>query len=233
LVADAQGVAGADTVELADPGRFAPALGLALDLADGDRPVLDFLHPRRPVERARIERVHILAAAAAVVLVGLFAWWLYDQLAGTAAELAELRRETEERQQIVDQFANVEKQADEIAAWLATDVNWLDELERLSRQWRPEPLDAEEFPAQTDAVMTLLTVKSGSGTSEELGQMTITAAGRSETIIPPLERRLRDQTHRVTNRVIEPDEAVPGYPARFEMDIDILPAAEEEGGTSE
>jgi Tfp pilus assembly PilM family ATPase len=219
---------GEDLLEVNEPGRLVGVLGLALDAAEDKRLAIDFLHPRRPPEKATVQRVHMLAAATALVIVAAMGWWLYDQLARTSAELADLRNEIEERQQSIEQFAQFEEQAGEIEGWLAGDVNWLDELERLSRMWRPEPLDSDDFSASDDAVMTELTVVGGTSKTLEIGEMGISAVGRSDAAVPQLEDRLRDAAHRVTGLNIEHDDSVPGYTSSFKMDVDVFPSEDDD-----
>ena len=110
-----------------------------------------------------------------------------------------------------------------------TDVNWLDELKRLSEKFRNKPLDAADFASDQDAVITDLSLRTVSGSAAAGGRMTIHAAGKSSSVVPPLEDRLRDDRHLVTGRVIEQDDTVPEYPTRFELDIDVLPAADDTG----
>lgn len=228
------GVSGVEELAaLAEPGRFAGVLGMALDAAEDQPPAIDFLHPRRPAEKASVQRIHFLAAAAAVVMVAATGWWLYDQLATKTAELADLRADTADLEQSVERFEEFEEQAGEIEAWLASDVNWLDELERLSRQWRPEPLDSDNFESQNDAVLTSLWMKGATRGGEAKGEMTISGAGRSAEVIPALESRLRDETHAVTGKSLGQDESVAEYPLHFDMDVEILPADDDEGGPAE
>ena len=61
-------------------------------------------------------------------------------------------------------------------------------------------------------------------------RFTINAAGRSSSVVAPLEERLRDERHRVTGRVIEQDDTVPEYPTHFELDVDVLPDGDVPGG---
>ena len=87
-----------------------------------------------------------------------FVFILWKRSHNLSSEIARINAETTAKQnefktlkfdQAVAQAASVEK-------WLATAVNWLDELDRLSREWRPEPLDSKKYPVADDAVISQL-----------------------------------------------------------------------------
>ena len=154
----------------------------------------------------------------------------YRNLAEPAHALARVRADVGELEQVVNRYKRIETQAAEIEEWHATDVNWLDEFDLFGRRMRPATLDSDEFPSDTDAVVTDLRMQPRRGSSAEGGIMIVTAAGRSPSVVAPLEDRLRDERHVVTGMGIEQKDAIEGYPSGFDMEIDVLMTADEGDG---
>lgn len=205
--------------------RLAAVLGMALGEADRRPPALDFLNVRRRVEARRFTRTHALAATAAAVVLLAFVAMLWKQAVVPARELRSVSAELASAQGQAKQFEGVVKQADAIDAWLATDVNWLDELDRLSSQWRPKPLDAKDFPSATDAVITELTLLRPPGRDVVGGRALVRGVARSAAAVAPIEGRLRDTGHRVATGSGKQDRSVAGYGWSFEMTMDVDPTA--------
>ena len=227
----AQAPAGFTTVKLSteSTSRFAAALGMALGEADRRAPVLDFLNIRRRVTERRFSRLHALAAAAVAFLVLALGVQFWRQSTEPARELREVNAELASLDNQNKQYAKVTKQAGQIDRWLATDVNWLDELDRFSRQWRPTPLDSKEYPAAEDAVVTQLTVKRPPSLNATGGILDLKAAAKSPAAIAAVETRLRDANHRVATGSVKQDRTVPGYERSFDLSMDVTPSIESQG----
>lgn len=193
--------------------RLAAVLGMALGEADRRRPVVDFLNVRRRPEPRRFTRTHAMAggiAAVVLLLVGLFLWWYSGR---TARDLRRVNIEVAglETEFSTNNYGQSVAHAAAIERWLSTDVNWLAELERLSRQWRPEPLESEQFPVETDAIVTQFTAYRPPLTGVPGGVVDVQAIAKSAAAIAPLEQRLRDQAHRVSTGIGKQDSSVPSY----------------------
>jgi Tfp pilus assembly PilM family ATPase len=211
--------------------RFSAVLGMALGELDRRAPVIDFASPRRRREARRYERVHVLAASAAAVglLAILFSMW--RQYADPARELAALETKISEQQQQAEIYKSVTAQAKAVNRWLATDVNWLDELEEFARKVRPQPLAAKDYPVAEDAVMTQLTLLRPPGIDAVGGRIDLQAIAKSPQAVAELEQRLRDERHRVSTGVGKQDRSMPGYEWLFNLDVyvtspdDMIPPA--------
>ena len=203
------------------PGRFAAVLGMALSEADRRPPIVDFANVRRRAAARRFSRVHALAAAAAAVVVLAVGLYLWRQLANPARELAELESRIRDVQSQADQYKDVTAQAAAVERWLATDVNWLDELEQFARRVRPQPLSAKEFPVNDDVVITQLTMLRPPGTEAVGGRMDVQAKAKSDAAVRDLEQRLRDEKHRVTPGGGQKDNTVPGYPWSIDLQVHV------------
>jgi hypothetical protein len=203
--------------------RFGAVLGMALGEADRREPIVDFLHVRRRKESRKFTRQHLLAATAAVVTLLFFGLVLWQRSASLSREISGLNAQTAEleaqfKQQQLD--ATIDRAAS-IDRWLATDVNWLDELDRLSSTWRPEPLDAKQFPMADDAVVTQLTAYRPPGNQSEGGRVAVQAVARNQSAVAKLEKRLRDDEHRVATGGGKLDNTVPGYGWSFGLTMDV------------
>ncbi|MEX2309557.1 MAG: hypothetical protein WD738_18290 [Pirellulales bacterium] len=207
--------------------RFAAVLGMALSEADRRPPIVDFANVRRQAEARRFARVHALAAAAAGVAVLWFGAHLWRQISDPTRELAVLEARIQELQSQADMYKEVTAQAAAVERWLATDVNWLDELEQFARRFRPQPLSAKEFPVDDDVVVTQLTALRPRGIGAVGGRIDLQAKAKSDAAVRDLEQRLRDETHGVTPGGIQQDNTVPGYPRSFDLQVHVVPPAEE------
>lgn len=133
---------------VSSPGAFAPLLGLLTDEIAGRSHTIDFLHPRKRPPPVNHNRLYMaLGGSLAAVALSLFvlAYWNLWSLSSEALELQiELNRQTK----LVDQGKAVRTRAAELDKFSASDVNWLDELERLSQRFPPaEQARAEDLLA--------------------------------------------------------------------------------------
>ncbi len=205
-------------------GRFAAVLGMALSEADRRPPIVDFANVRKQVEPRRFTRTHALAAAAAAIAVLLFAAYMWQTLAKPARELAELQNRTRDVEAQAATYKDATAQAAAINHWLATDVNWLDELEQTARRVRPKPLLDKDFPVANDAVLTQLTIGRPTGSDATGGRMTLDGVAKSFAAVKNLEERSGDDRHRVIPGSEKQDRTtVPGYDWSFGVDVRVAP----------
>jgi len=101
-------------------------------------------------------------------------------------------------------LAKDEQKAAAVQGWLDESINLLAELDGLGQQLRPKPLDAPDFKADGDVVVTKLAVTNR--------QIALEAAARAATALPPIEQRLRAAKYTADRGAIDPaSKAVPGY----------------------
>lgn len=203
--------------------RFAAVLGLALGEADRRPPIIDFANVRRRFETRRFHRTHALAVAAAAIALLGFGGNLWLNSWRSARELADLRTEIETAKQAAKQYEKVVTSADAVDRWLATDVNWLDELELTAQRVRPKPFSAKDYPVNDDVVITQLTLFRPPGSSAEGGRINMQAVAKSEAAVPVLENRLRDDHHSVLGGSGQQDTSVPSYNWAFSLDMHVKP----------
>jgi Tfp pilus assembly PilM family ATPase len=210
--------------------RLAAVLGMALGEADRRPPVIDFLHVRRRVEERRFTRLHALAAAAAAIFILSFGVHLWRQVTESRDDLAAMAAQTASLEKQGKQYAKVTAQATAIERWLATDVNWLDEIDRLSQKWRPQTLDAKDFSTSADALVTQLTVVRPPGNGAKGGRLDVQAVAKDAAAVATLEERLRDADHRVATAGGKQEHTVPGYDWSFGLRMDVTHTTDAGGG---
>ena len=195
-----------------------PLLGLALDEAAGQAPLVDLLHPRRRPAPRTGRRTYALAAAAAVSLVALIGWQGYANLQAPLDAAAVAQAQIDLLEESSDSNRDKEQQAASIREWLDNSVNLLSELRTLSNHVRPEPLDSEEFPVDDDIVLAKVVLLNK--------QFVIDALAKENSDVQPVEYRLRDGVHRVRRGKTEQSDALPDYPWSFQSIVDVMPKEE-------
>ncbi len=213
-------------------GRFAAVLGMALAEADRRPPIVDFANVRQRIEARRFGRVHALAVAAAAVAVLAFAVHLWRQISEPSREVAELQVRIHDLQTQADKYKTVTAQAALVDHWLATDVNWLDELEQLARRVRPKPLSAKDFAVASDAVMTQMTISRPTGPTAAGGHIDFQGVAKSPGAVADLEQRLRDEQHHVSTGIGKQDKTVPGYDWSFGLAVQVARPSDEASGAA-
>ena len=217
-------------VPVESQSRFAAVLGMALGEAERRPPVVDFLNVRRRVEARKFTRQHMLAAALAALVVLFFGGGLWMRSASLNKQIAKYNAEAavDEANFKDMKFEQILAEAGSIERWQATNVNWLDELDRLSQQWRPEPLDSKKYPVAEDAVVTQFVALRMPGNNSVGGRMTVQAVARSQQVVAGLEARLRDSEHQVGTGGGKLDSSVPGYLWSIPFTIDVVPSEDAE-----
>jgi Tfp pilus assembly PilM family ATPase len=208
-------------------GRFAGVLGMALGEVERRPPVVDFAHVRKRIEARRFSRVHVLAAAAAVLIAGWFGFQLWQQMAAPARELAALQARIREVEDQAKMYEKVTAQANIIEHWEATDVNWLDELERTAKRVRPKPVTAKDFPAASDTMLTQLRIIRPTGADAAGGRLDLQGVAKNSAAVKDLEDRLGGENHRVIPGLGKTDKAIPGYDWSYQLEVRVPRAGEE------
>jgi Tfp pilus assembly PilM family ATPase len=195
-------------------GRFAPLLGMLLDESTGAKHAIDFLHPRKKPEPASRRPWYVFGSAAAAILalaVGGGTWYGLDALNSDVkslqATLDDLNKATETAEQHQAQVRTID-------TWLAKDVNWLDELRRLSEKLPP---------AEKSRVSRLL----ASAKPDGGGQLTFDGFVDDGGTIGELELSLSSDQHHVFGDGGQLDNTDPKYAWKFDEIVLIDIAAEE------
>ena len=198
------------------PGRFAPLLGMLRDeiLGQGSH-AIDFLNPRRRPKTPDRRR----AAVAALVVAGLLLtacvvvpWML---LAKLDARIGRLQSEAKQLDRDIARGKKTIDRAAELDRWVAGDVDWLDQLRRLSA---PDGFPAAE-KAKIDRFQAGSLEKGG-------GEMVIDGSVDHPETIGEMETALRAADRRVAGKGSQQDGDDPAYPWEFSETIWVLPTPE-------
>jgi hypothetical protein len=193
--------------------RFAPLIGMLMDEGEPGIATIDFLNPRRRPVAPSKRRQWTIAAAAAVLLVGIGAIWIWLQLGSLDSQIADANdrlRQMDPGAKLADD--NLKKAA-EVEKWLGADVNWLDEMARL----------AAKVPPAQDLMLTL--VSTPSDYLKNTANLHVEGLARNTSIVEQLPQSLRDDQHEVTPRsAVQDDRGHKDYPWQVKTDIRINPA---------
>lgn len=197
------------------PGTFAPLVGMLLDEAAEQSPVVDFLHPRkRPPPPNQRRKFAIAGAAIAAVLLlglGIMQWRLWS----LDSEVNQLRIQRFKSEKLAKDSAKPLKDAETLDAFAAGDITWLDEISLLSSKLPPpEATEIVELTAQ-------VAPKAGGGS--------IKFAGYADTSkrVAELEDGLRDTRHVVSGKGTNIDPQRETLPWSFDETVVVSPPGEE------
>lgn len=173
-------------MSLRESGRFAPLVGLLHEYLAGSA-TLDFLHPRRPAQTPSVLRRYSVFAIAAIVLLGIAGYAVYDKRKMATAELDSLRGQLAQLEKMADKVERKQRIVAAINAWKADDVNWLDELRDMSLR----------FPGPADAVIERMTIGPAAGGGNAVG---LQVRVRDPAIVSMMEANLRDEYHSIRSK---------------------------------
>ncbi len=203
---------------IADAEGVLAAAALAADEADGKRPLVDLLNPRRAEAKAGGRRTAVLAAAALAALLIVGGMQGYSRIRSPLEDAASADAEREVIQDSIDSFEDEVRQAAAVRAWVAGGADVLDTLSAVSNEVRPQPPKSEDFDPSNDVYLT--------GIELRAGQLDIDARARTREAVQPLESRIRESGLRIRREDIEEDESVENYPWKFSSSVEVTP----EGG---
>lgn len=117
--------------------RFAPLLGVLVAEAAGHKHDIDFMHPkRRPPKEKPVARYALMAAAAASLLFG-GVYLYYSSHWALDAQIADLSQQSKDLDDLVQVAQQNTRRWKSVETFVAKEVNWLDELERMSNNLPP------------------------------------------------------------------------------------------------
>jgi Tfp pilus assembly PilM family ATPase len=195
-------------------GRFAPLLGLLADEIEEAPHSIDFLHPRRPPAPPSRRNTYALAATAAAAVVLLAAFWIWRGMWALDGEIERLSGELKQLDGVVKKAEALQGSHDEIAAWTASDLAWLDEFYELSA----------EFPEARDAMLTQLSFSA----HPQGGMIQLEGLVREAAVVDALEQKLRDARHVVEGKGRQEDRDNKTYRYQFNSTVMVKSETEPE-----
>jgi len=192
------------------PGRFAALLGMLLDEVQGPRHAVDFLHPRRPPKPPN--RARFAASVAALVLIaGTGIWyWQSGELAQLDSQIADLQTQYADRKQLAKRAMVEHRVYTAVAAWQASQIDWLDEMRDLSLR----------FPPGKDVVVLRMSLAPGRRGG---GSVVFNGLARDPKIVTQMEAAVRDYYHDVRSKRVQERGTQQSYAWSFETSISVAP----------
>jgi hypothetical protein len=215
-----------DHVDAIGYDKSLAATGLAIHTARGVKPAINLANPRRPPVAQTNRRFQTLLGATVATVIAAGAWLAYDRVAQLDSQIADKKKEIAAAEDEVEAFEPYQSKVAAIDEWRQSDVNWLDELDRLSEKLRPAPLDAKDFPEASDIRATQLIATSLLGSDEPGGRLDLTAVARSSSS-RELEARLRDDDHPVEPISTTETAAKDAYRYKYSALLRVPPDTEE------
>ena len=194
------------------PGRFAPLLGMLVDEASGAGHAIDFLHPRRrPEPPDRRRRIVLIGSviAACVLAVVLLVW---NQLSKLDDDIATLRQRSNDLKEKVAEAERKLAASRTVGEFLESDIRWLDELYRLSR----------DLPSSEEVILTQLTLNTRNPAG---GQIVLDGYAREHDHIRAVEESLRNDGRMVFGDGGQFDPRREAYHWRFKERVLIEPGS--------
>jgi hypothetical protein len=198
-----------------------PLLGIAWQAVQGQPPVLDFLHPRKPPEPKSNRRTLVLAGVAAGLLAAMIGWQMYANLNEPLWATEKLQDELYTINQELEPLQAEERDAARIREWLDASPNLLTELAALGEDWRPETFDSQDFAIANDGVLKRVDLTNR--------RLILTGNVASAAAVQPLENRLRDTGHRVRREQSDPATDGGQYPWQVQIVVDVVDGSPVEG----
>ncbi|MEX2169417.1 MAG: hypothetical protein WD851_08900 [Pirellulales bacterium] len=206
-----------------ESARLAAVLEAALMEAERTAPALDFANPRQRIVVETPKRTRILGGVAAATVVIAGGFYLFNQLWSLDRETVRLNALAAEQRTALERFEPYVERAAALEKWLATDVTWLDELDRATLALRPKPLDDPEYAAEADVLVKSIRTRRPDLNATG-GILELDTLAKNSDALNPLEDRLRDERHDVGSGNIGRESGDGEYSLSVKYDVTVEPA---------
>ncbi len=200
-----------------DVERFVPVVGMIYQSSFADPNSIDFLSPRKKVEKKKPVLQWSLAAVAAA---GLLLYGFYSYYASHAEldrQIAMLKKELKDQEKGVKAAEKLVEDWKKISAFLRSDVNWLDQLVYLSEQ---------SLPADSMVVTGTPTFQINSANGKATIETEVIAT--EPEMLTELEENLRNDSRLQVEGFKAGISKDPKYQAAGKIKIDIPPMSPED-----
>ncbi len=195
--------------------RFAALIGMLWDFLDHAAP-LDFANPKQAPPPPRWGKKIAVYSVLGTAALAAIAWTLTRDVVELTQVARDRAAEVAAQQQLRKKLRSKTVVLDAVERWEASEINWLDELRRLS----------EQFPSADEAVVQRITMAPSAGSR---GLISMSVRVRDPEIIADLETSLRDATHQVSSQRISQSGDEQSFSVQFETSVLVTPT----GGTAE
>jgi hypothetical protein len=204
-------------IELPEDGRpegthrFASLIGMIWDFVE-QSVMLDLANPKQAPPRPRIGRRITIYAAAALAALALVAAVLHRDIRALKDQAETMAADVKNNRLLLKKLQSKTVVLDAVQRWEQSEINWLDELRRLS----------DRFPPADQAVVQRISM---APTASSRGLISMSVRVQDPSIVARLEEQLRDATHQVSSQRISQSDPNERFSTQFETRLVITPPA--------
>ena len=169
----------------AHSGRFAPLIGMLVADQAHSAWLIDFLNPRKRYEAPPNRGRKALLTGIPIALAAVLGYFVLAQMRSLDHQIKTLKDANAAVKPEVDQVVRSIARTEKVDQFLDGDVNWLEELKRLS----------EQMPASENMIITSLNANSDPRRGG--GKLNVIGSVKNPDVIDQFENALRDENHEV------------------------------------
>jgi len=167
--------------------QFGALIGMLLADGSAHHANIDFLNPRRKPDPPDRKRIFALGGLAAASLVLLVTYLLYSGISSRDAEIEQLKEDIAKLQKSNKPLVAIEEEVIEIDNWVTADVQWLDELYRMS----------DKLPSADEMITTRIHMQPSNNNG---GTTALEGYVADQAVIRKIETSLMDEHHAVLGK---------------------------------
>lgn len=181
-------------------------------LADGstNHATIDFLNPRRKPDPPDRKRIFVLAGLAAASVVLMVTYLMYSGISSRDARIAELKEDIAKLQKSNKPLVVLEEEVIELDNWVSADVQWLNELYRMSKN----------LPSADEMITTRIHMQPA---NNEGGTTALEGYVADQAVIRKIETSLMDDHHAVLGKGSQERVYGDNYTISFQEYVTITP----------
>ncbi len=181
-------------------------------LADGSthNATIDFLNPRRKPDPPDRKRMFLVAGIGAASILLAAAYLMYSGIASRDAQIAELKEDIARLKKSNEPLVAMEEEVIEIDNWVAADVQWLNELYRMSKK----------LPPADEMITTRIHMQPS---NNEGGTTALEGYVADQSVIRKIETSLMDEHHAVLGKGSQERVYGDNYTISFQEYVTITP----------
>lgn len=167
--------------------QFGALIGMLLADGSTHHATIDFLNPRRKPDPPDRKRIFVLAGLAAASVVLMVTYLMYSGISSRDAEIVRLKDDFAKLQKSNKPLVELEEEVIEIDNWVSADVQWLNELYRMS----------EKLPSADEMITTRIHMQPS---NSEGGTTALEGYVADQSVIRKIETSLMDENHAVLGK---------------------------------
>ncbi|MFN3152355.1 type IV pilus biogenesis protein PilM [Bremerella sp.] len=206
----AEHVSGSLDVSPEIASQFGALIGMLLADGSSHHANIDFLNPRRKPDPPDRKRIFVLSGVAAALVVLMVTYLLYSGISSRDAEIVELKDKIANLQKSNKPLVAIEEEVIEIDNWVSADVQWLNELYRMSKN----------LPSADEMITTRVHMQPS---NTEGGTTALEGFVSDQSVIRKIETSLMDEHHAVLGKGSQERVYGDNYTISFQEYVTITP----------